>query len=38
MKFPMIHADERGETHFGVQDIPDREARRGPAAEPHGTD
>jgi hypothetical protein len=25
MKFPMIHADERGETHFGVQDIRDRE-------------
>ena len=21
MKFPMIHADERGETQFGVQDL-----------------
>jgi sugar lactone lactonase YvrE len=30
MKFPMIHADEHGETHFGVQDIPERELAVGP--------
>jgi len=31
MKFPMIHADERGETHFSVHDIQER---RGSAAIP----
>jgi quercetin dioxygenase-like cupin family protein len=36
MKFPMIHADERGETHFGVQDIPDREVAMGPPPNPPG--
>jgi quercetin dioxygenase-like cupin family protein len=36
MKFPMIHADERGETHFGVQDIPDRELAMGPPPNPTG--
>ena len=36
MKFPMIHADERGETHFGVQDIPDRELAVGPPPNPTG--
>jgi hypothetical protein len=36
MKFPMIHADERGETHFGVQDIPDREIAMGPPPNPTG--
>jgi len=36
MKFPMIHADERGETHFGVQDIPDREFAVGPPPNPMG--
>ena len=36
MKFPMIQADERGETHFGVQDIPDRELAVGPPPNPMG--
>ena len=36
MKFPMIHADEQGETHFGVQDIPDRELAVGPPPNPTG--
>ena len=36
MKFPMIHADERGETHFGVQDIADRELAMGPTEPPGG--
>jgi hypothetical protein len=36
MKFPMIHADEQGETHFGVQDIPDRELAMGPPPNPTG--
>ncbi|MHB0958319.1 MAG: cupin domain-containing protein [Pirellulaceae bacterium] len=36
MKFAMIHADERGETHFGVQDIQDRELAVGPPPNPKG--
>jgi quercetin dioxygenase-like cupin family protein len=36
MKFPMIHADERGETHFGVHDIPHREVAMGPPPNPTG--
>ncbi len=36
MKFPMIHADEQGETHFGVQDLPDREVPFGPPPNPTG--
>ena len=36
MKFAMIHADERGETHFGVQDIPERELAVGPPPNPTG--
>ena len=36
MKFPMIHADEQGETHFGVQDIQDREVALGPPPNPPG--
>ena len=36
MKFPMIHADEQGETHFGVQDLPDREVAMGPPPNPTG--
>ena len=26
MKFPRIHADEQGETHIGVLDVPEHEA------------
>jgi hypothetical protein len=36
MKFPMIYADEQGETHFGVQDLPDREVPFGPPPNPTG--
>jgi hypothetical protein len=36
MKFPMIYADERGETHFGVQDIPEDELAVGPPPNPAG--
>ena len=36
MKFPMIHADEQGETHFGVQAMPDRELAVGPPPNPAG--
>jgi quercetin dioxygenase-like cupin family protein len=32
----MIHADERGETHFGVEDIQDRELALGPPPNPPG--
>jgi quercetin dioxygenase-like cupin family protein len=36
MKFTMIHADERGETHFGVQEIPECELAVGPPPNPTG--
>jgi hypothetical protein len=36
MKFPMIHANERGEVHFDVYDIPDREFALGPPPNPLG--
>jgi quercetin dioxygenase-like cupin family protein len=36
MNFPMIHADERGETHFGVQELPERELAVGPPPNPAG--
>jgi quercetin dioxygenase-like cupin family protein len=36
MKFPMIYADELGETHFGVQGLPDREVPFGPPPNPTG--
>jgi quercetin dioxygenase-like cupin family protein len=36
MKIPTIHADAQGETHFGVQDIPDRELAVGPPPNPTG--
>ena len=36
MEFPMIHADERGVTHFGVQDVPERELAVGPPPNPAG--
>ncbi len=36
MKFPMILADEQGETHFGVQDVPEREVPFGPPPNPTG--
>ena len=36
MRFPMIHADENGETHFAVQEIPEREMAVGPPPNPKG--
>jgi len=30
MNFARIHADEQGETHFGVEEIPDLEIPFGP--------
>jgi hypothetical protein len=36
MRFPMIQADARGETHFGVQDIPERVLALGPPPNPRG--
>jgi len=36
MKFPMIHADEHGETHFGVEDVAEREVPFGPPPNPTG--
>ena len=36
MKFPIINADERGGTHFGVQNLPVRELAVGPPPNPLG--
>ncbi|MFZ0709566.1 MAG: hypothetical protein WAM53_05960 [Terrimicrobiaceae bacterium] len=36
MKFPNIYADEKGDTHFGVEDLPDREVPFGPPPNPTG--
>jgi hypothetical protein len=36
MKFPRIYADEQGETHIGVCDVPAHEARVGPPPNPVG--
>lgn len=36
MKFPVVHADEQGETHFGVRDIEDHELAVGPPPNPLG--
>lgn len=36
MKFPRIYADEQGETHIGVRDVPAHEARVGPPPNPVG--
>ena len=32
----MIDADEQGETHFGFQDLPDRQLAMGPPPNPTG--
>ena len=34
MKFPVIQADERGETSFGVREISDQEVPFGPPPSP----
>ncbi len=36
MKFPRICSDEQGETHIGVCDLPEHEARLGPPPNPMG--
>jgi hypothetical protein len=36
MKFPRIYADEQGETHIGVRDVPEHEAPVGPPPNPVG--
>ena len=36
MKFPRIYADEQGETHIGVLDVPEHEAPLGPPPNPAG--
>jgi quercetin dioxygenase-like cupin family protein len=36
MKYPMIQADETGETMFGVREIPDQETAFGPPPNPTG--
>jgi quercetin dioxygenase-like cupin family protein len=36
MQFPRIYADDQGETHIGVLDLPEHEARVGPPPSPVG--
>jgi hypothetical protein len=36
VKFPRIYADEQGETHIGVLDLPEHEAPLGPPPNPMG--
>jgi hypothetical protein len=36
MKFPRIYSDEQGETHIGLRDLPEHEARLGPPPNPVG--
>lgn len=36
MRFPTIHADENGETHFGVRELPEHELAMGPPPNPTG--
>lgn len=36
MEFPRIYADEQGETHLGVRNLPEHEARLGPPPNPVG--
>ena len=36
MKFPMTYVDGHGETHFDVQDVPDREGQFGPGVAVKG--
>jgi len=36
MKFPRIYSDEQGETHIGVRELPEHEARLGPPPNPMG--
>ena len=36
MKFPRIHADEQGETHFDIRELPGTEVPFGPPPNPTG--
>ena len=36
LKFPRIYTDEQGETHIGVRDLAEHEARLGPPPNPVG--
>jgi quercetin dioxygenase-like cupin family protein len=36
MKFPRMYADEAGETHIGVRDVPRHDAALGPPPNPVG--
>ena len=36
MKFPRIYTDGQGETHIGIRDVPEHEARIGPPPNPVG--
>lgn len=36
MKFQKIYADEKGESHFGTEDLKDREVAMGPPPNPVG--
>ena len=36
MKIPRIYTDEQGETHVGIRDLPEHEARVGPPPNPMG--
>ena len=36
MQFPRIYADDQGETHIGVCEVPEHEARVGPPPSPVG--
>jgi quercetin dioxygenase-like cupin family protein len=36
LEFPRIYTDEQGETHIGVRDLPEHEARVGPPPNPLG--
>jgi hypothetical protein len=36
MQFPMIYADDAGETHFGLTDLPERDVALGPPPTPQG--
>jgi hypothetical protein len=36
MKFPMIYADDQGETHFDLCDLSEQELAMGPPPNPPG--
>jgi hypothetical protein len=36
INFPRVHADEQGDTHIGVREMPTHDAALGPASNPVG--